>query len=289
MIAAAPRHGPDRSARRRRHATRCRPGSKTGLESEGGNAIATRTEAVSASAPTCRSKAAAIAPNSPRALRRRPGRTRRIPGPNRTGRSSPPARNLNSRSTKAHGERFRRARPPVPRLARAHRARWDQDVDLVEGTGARDSASLGAGRSSASLTATNRRAAVARGFRPVEPFDPDLPPSRTQRRRARPAPARPGEIEGQDRGRHRVPPSLEPPVDEWPRTGPGPESRRSSPRQATSPEGAEDADARRRRPRSRSGRRPADPEASLIPEIEPGAGPDDFVDGPGFERLAAAR
>ena len=47
-----------------------------------------------------------------------------------------------------------------------------------------------------------------RGFRPVEPIDPDLPPSRTQRPQGPAGPARPGEIEGQERGRHRVPPSL---------------------------------------------------------------------------------
>ena len=53
-IAVARRHGRSRSARQPGACRRRRPGLKNGLESEAGNAIATRTEAVSASVPTCR-------------------------------------------------------------------------------------------------------------------------------------------------------------------------------------------------------------------------------------------
>ena len=53
-IAAARRHGRSRSAPSAGGCRRPRPGLKNGLENGDGNAIATRTEAVSVSARTCR-------------------------------------------------------------------------------------------------------------------------------------------------------------------------------------------------------------------------------------------
>ncbi len=116
----------------------------------------------------------------------------------------------------------------------------------------------------------------ARGFRPIEPLDPDLPPSRTQRSRGPADPARAGDIEGDDRGRHRPPPALPSPIDEWPEAGAAP-----PPSDFESPGGR---DPRRGRGRGRSsppGRSrpvsPVDREESLLPEPEPGLGPDELV------------
>ena len=119
------------------------------------------------------------------------------------------------------------------------------------------------------------------GTRPDESFDPDLPPSRTQRQPSLPGSGRPGEIEGQERGRHRVPPSLQSPNDEWPRTGAGePEIE---------PRGGHDPRRSRGRgrpappPRSRPVPPPQGTEGSVIPETEPGADLEGLIAGPDFE------
>ena len=100
-IAAARRRGRSRSARRRRRSRRPHPGLKNGLESEDGNAIATRTEAVSANAPTCRSKVGAIDPTRPRAGSAKAWSNRPIPG-----RAGPAGR------TSAARDLIRRSRKP---------------------------------------------------------------------------------------------------------------------------------------------------------------------------------
>jgi ribonuclease E len=123
----------------------------------------------------------------------------------------------------------------------------------------------------------------SRGFRPIEPVDPDLPPSRTQRSRGPAGPARPGEIEGQEGGRHRAPPSPVPPIDDWTRT-----VARPAESEIDSPGGREPRrDRGRGRPSPPPGRSrpvpPVDREGPLIPKTEPGSGPDDFGSEPDFE------
>jgi ribonuclease E len=117
---------------------------------------------------------------------------------------------------------------------------------------------------------------TARELGPVEPLDPDLPPSRTQRPRGPSNAPRPGELDRPDRARHRVPPtSSPPPLDEW-QTG---EIGRVDPELEPPP----DRDSRRGRGRGRSappsGRPrnmpPAGREGSPIPEFESDAGPVD--------------
>ena len=123
-----------------------------------------------------------------------------------------------------------------------------------------------------------------RGFHPIEPVDPDLPPSRTNRARGPAGPTRPGEIEGQERGRYHVPPSPPSPIDEWPRAGAGPGEP-----EIESHGGREPRRGRGRgRPSPPPGRsRPVPPvenEGTLIPKIESGTEPDDFAAGePDFE------
>jgi ribonuclease E len=126
----------------------------------------------------------------------------------------------------------------------------------------------------------------ARGFRPIEPLDPDLPPSRTQRSRGPASPTRPGEIEGDDRGRYRPAPNLPSPIDEWPGTG-------AAPRQPEfeSPGGREPRRGRGRgRPTPPPGRSrpalPGDRDDPLIPEIEPGLEAGDFGKEPDFPEIS---
>jgi ribonuclease E len=128
---------------------------------------------------------------------------------------------------------------------------------------------------------------LERGFHQVEPFDPDLPPSRTQRSRGPAGPTRPGEIEADERARHRAPlPGSPFPNDEWPGASAAPrqpeldsqggrEPRRGRGRGRPSP------------PQSRP--RPAPPvdrEGSLLPEIEPGPGPVEFGKEPDFDDIS---
>src|SRR5262249_14735505 len=66
--------------------------------------------------------------------------------------------------------------------------------------------------------------------RAIEPFEPDLPPSRTQRSRVQPQVVRPLEFEAEEEGRSRTPAfssEVEPTSDD----PDSPESRRSRPRQ----------------------------------------------------------
>ena len=121
----------------------------------------------------------------------------------------------------------------------------------------------------------------ARESRQTEPFDPDLPPSRTQRSRGPSTAPRRGELERPERERHRLPHSSPPPADEWQ----GGDTGLTGPEFEPPPE----RDPRRERGRGRSsppsGRPrqlpPAGREGMPIPEIEPDAGP--FDPGPELE------
>ncbi len=105
-----------------------------------------------------------------------------------------------------------------------------------------------------------------RGFRPIEPLEADLPPSRTQRSRGPNAPGRPGDGE---RGRYGPAPSSPPPADEWPPSGAASRQGDIDPSSGREP--------RRGRGRGRSGPpqgrpRPAPPldrDDPLLPETEP--------------------
>jgi ribonuclease E len=126
---------------------------------------------------------------------------------------------------------------------------------------------------------------MGRGFRPVDPFDPDLPPSRTQRSRGPAGPNRPADIEGPERGRHRLPPTSLSPIDEWPATGAGAGDTELEP-----PGGREPRRGRGRgRPSPPQGRSrpipPADREGSLAPDLEPELGPDDAGKEPDLDDL----
>ena len=141
--------------------------------------------------------------------------------------------------------------------------------------------------SSASLRRPSRRAVRAR-VRPIEPFDPDLPPSRTQRLRGPAAPTRPGETEGQERGRHRVPPHL---LRRWTNgheTGHGhgePEIELPARPRAEKGAGRGRGGRHPRRAGRDLRRRPRGKDHS-IPEIEPGTGPDDLGPEPDFENVS---
>jgi ribonuclease E len=122
-----------------------------------------------------------------------------------------------------------------------------------------------------------------RGFRPIEHFDPDLPPSRTQRSQGPSGPGRPGDIEGQERGRHRGPSSFQSPTDEWPAAGTGAGEPPIEPTGGHDPRRSRGRGRPAPPSRSRPAPPPVDPEASLIPGIEPGPDLEDFATGPGFE------
>ncbi|MDR3634050.1 MAG: hypothetical protein P4L84_09610, partial [Isosphaeraceae bacterium] len=103
--------------------------------------------------------------------------------------------------------------------------------------------------------------------RPIEPFDPDLPPSRTQRPRVQPPAARFSEIDDEEEGRARI---GSPPLDVEPEP-PAPRER----------------DTRRGRGRGRS--RPA-PEPEVLAPLPPEPLPDEDVIEPVVdERVEPAR
>jgi ribonuclease E len=104
----------------------------------------------------------------------------------------------------------------------------------------------------------------------IEPFDPDLPPSRTQRPRGS---SRPGDVEGPDRGRSRGPAQLPAEPDPRDRT-----DRRPRDGGAGSPPGREP-----RRPRGRGrGRSPDQPGRALPPQ----SASDEVPFGPEIQPMA---
>ena len=119
----------------------------------------------------------------------------------------------------------------------------------------------------------------------IEPFDPDLPPSRTQRPRS---PSRPGDTEGPDHGRPRGPAQFPAEPDPRDRT----DRRTRDPGAGPSP----GREPRRGRGRGR-GRSPAPPgrelpappapeEGSFGPDIPPDGGPDDRTWEPDLEGIS---
>jgi ribonuclease E len=114
--------------------------------------------------------------------------------------------------------------------------------------------------------------------RPPEPFDPDLPPSRTQRSRAPSPPSRRGEIEGRERGRHRVPPGLPPEPEEW-----GQATQRPSPGEPEPRAGRDQRGGRSRQapPHGRPPQwAPSEAEGFGAPDIREGAGPEELAGAP---------
>jgi ribonuclease E len=112
--------------------------------------------------------------------------------------------------------------------------------------------------------------------RQPEPFDPDLPPSRTERSRAPGAPPRRGETEGRERTRHRVPPALPPELEEWEQA-----AGRST---APEPEMRAGRDPRTGRPRQAPPGRPrqwaGEAEGLGSPDVRKGARPEEVTGEP---------
>jgi ribonuclease E len=121
----------------------------------------------------------------------------------------------------------------------------------------------------------------ARGPRSAEPFDPDLPPSRTQRPRVSTGP---GEAEGPGRGRPRVSPPSFPGLDERQRSDEKTRDAEIEPPRGREPRRGRGQGRGRGRPSPPAGRpvpgAPSDRAGSSSPEIRPGIGPEERGGGP---------
>jgi ribonuclease E len=131
--------------------------------------------------------------------------------------------------------------------------------------------------------------AAAPGFDLEEPFDPDLPPSRTQRSRSTFDRERQADLEGSERARHRVPPSLPPERETRDRTEAGfpePEIESFGPREPRRGRGRgrSSAGAGRGRPAPAPEREePQLPEPGIAPPGDSSRGEPDFEEIPHTE------
>ena len=230
----APRPRPRRSPRPRRRGLsrsirlpagcrRPRPGWKSGLESAAGNAIETRTEAVSASAPTCRSKAGAIDPSHRRGGSAKAWSSRPIPGlePDR------PAAAVPSQPHLPFEEATPRAadRSPGPRsfsVARNPGAHLGPGHHLAERAGSRVRPGAGAGLRSRACSRPSRKSPSAGGFVRSSRSIPTCLPAGLNGRGAQRAQRAPAKSKGQSGDDTASLPHPLRPIDEWPRTGAGP-------------------------------------------------------------------